>query len=115
MRTCGIRGAALGAAVALGGLGAFEPRAAFAEAPRPHQLRYDVPVDVAVIGVSAAFVIGTELFKVVKPHHCRWCDRDDEDDHLNALDRWSRNTFKWSDPRQAQFDSGVTAFLLEPA
>ncbi len=68
-----------------------------------------------LIGVSAAFVIGTEVFKVVKPHGCRWCDRDDEVDRLNGLDRWGRTTLRWRDPRQAQFDSGVTAFLLEPA
>ena len=27
----------------------------------------------------------------------------------------ARNSLRWKDPRQAQFDSGVTAFLLEPA
>jgi membrane-associated phospholipid phosphatase len=118
MRTGGSRGASLSAALALGALvlGAVaSPSPAFAQAPRPHQLKYDVALDATVIGLSAAFVIGTELVKVVKPQRCRWCDRSDGEDRLNGLDRWAKATFRWRDPRQAQFDSGVTAFLLEPA
>ena len=100
----------------LGTLAALTPGPAHAQLQRrAHQLRYDVPVDMTVIGVSAAFVIGTEIFKVVKPHSCRWCDRDDEEDTLNGLDHYCRQSWRWKDPRQAQFDSGVTAFLLEPA
>ena len=109
----GILGLTLGAALAAH---ALMPPSAHAEPqPRAHQLRYDVPLDMTVIGVSAAFVIGTELFKVVKPHSCRWCDRDDETESLNGVDRWGRSSLRWRDPRKAQFDSGVTAFLLEPA
>lgn len=115
MRRRGTRGAVLGAALTLGALGLGTPSPARADAPRPHQLKYDLTLDAAAIGISAAFVIGTELVKVVKPQRCRWCDRDDEGDHLNGLDRAARISLKWRDLRQAQFDSSVTAFLLEPA
>ncbi|CAN5924525.1 hypothetical protein BH11MYX4_BH11MYX4_41060 [soil metagenome] len=104
-----IGGVALGAA-----LTTCTPRAAQADAPRPYQLKYDVALDASVIGISAALVLGSELVKTVKPLTCRWCDRDDGADSLNSLDRWGR-TLKWRDPQRAQFDSGVTAFLLEPA
>jgi membrane-associated phospholipid phosphatase len=101
--------AGAGAAFALA-----SPTTAHADAPRPHQLKYDVALDATVIGVSTALVLGSELVRSVKPLTCRWCDRDGESDRLNALDRWGR-TLKWRDPLRAQFDSGVTAFLLEPA
>jgi len=91
------------------------PSAARAEPPRPHQLKYDVALDATAIGLSAAFVIATELATGVKPLRCRWCDRDDEEDRLNGLDAWGRRTLKWRDPRQAQRASNVTAFVLEPA
>ncbi len=95
-------------------LGTLTPATARADAPRPHQLKYDVALDATVIGASVAFVLGTELVKAAKPLTCRWCDRDGEIDHLNGLDRWGR-TLKWRDPRRSQFVSNVTAFLLEPA
>src|SRR6187455_2290908 len=85
---------ALGVALLALGLGVSTPVRAQPQ-QRAHQLRYDVPLDATVIGLSAAFVIGTELFKVVKPHSCRWCDRDEERDTLNGLDRWGRSSFRW--------------------
>lgn len=86
-----------------------------AEDSTAHELRYNVAYDVAVITGSVALVLGSEYFKAIKPQTCRWCDRDDNQDHLNGLDRWARNSFRWKDPRQAQFDSGVIAFLVQPA
>lgn len=91
------------------------PGDARADAPRPYQLRYDAVLDSSVIGASIAFMLATELSGLVKPKDCRWCGRTGETSELNAFDRWGRRTMKWRDPRQAQFDSGVTAFLLEPA
>ncbi len=114
----------MGAARFLGVLGSFAVAAALAtftpataradDAPRPYQLKYDVARGATAIGLSVAFVLGSELVKSAKPLTCRWCDRDGEVDHLNGLDRWGR-TLKWRDPLRSQFDSGVTAFLLEPA
>lgn len=104
----------IGACGVTAALSTCTPAAARAEAPRPHQLKYDVALDATVIGVSMAFVLGTELVKEAKPLSCRWCDRNGEIDHLNGLDRWGR-TLKWRDPLRSQFNSGVTAFLLEPA
>lgn len=103
----GLLGAIVGAAV----LTASRARA---EAPRPHELKYDVALDASVIGVSAALVVGSELLKGVKPLTCRWCDRDDGNDSLNAVDRWGR-TLRWRDPSRAQFDSNLAALILEPA
>ncbi|MDB4944420.1 MAG: phosphoesterase PA-phosphatase related [Labilithrix sp.] len=91
------------------------PRAARADAPRPHQLKYDVVIDSSIIGASVAFMLATELSGVVKPRECRWCGRDGEVSEVNGFDRWGRSRLKWRDPQAAQFDSGVTAFLLEPA
>lgn len=100
-------------ALALGIVGA--PATARADAPRPHQLKFDAVIDGSVIGASIAFMLATELSGVVKPANCRWCGRTGETSEVNAFDRWGRRTMKWRDPRRAQFDSGVTAFLLEPA
>lgn len=86
-----------------------------AEDSTAHELKYDFALDMAVIGSSAGLVLASEYFRFVKPQQCRWCDRGDGADTLNGLDRWARRSFLWKDPRQAQFDSGVTAFLLEPA
>lgn len=91
------------------------PSVARADAPRPHQLKYDVPLDSAIIGGSVVFMLATELSNIVKPKSCRWCGRRGEISDVNSLDTWARNHWKWRDPMQAQFDSGVTAFLLEPA
>jgi len=104
----------VGSFVVAAALATFTPATARAEAPRPHQLKYDVALDATVIGASMAFVLGTELVRSVKPLACRWCDRRGDVDHLNGLDRWGR-TLKWRNPLRSQFDSGVTAFLLEPA
>ena len=104
----------VGSFVVAAALATFTPATARAEAPRPHQLKYDVALEATVIGASMAFVLGTELVRSVKPLACRWCDRSGDVDHLNGLDRWGR-TLKWRDPLRSQFDSGVTAFLLEPA
>jgi len=94
---------------------ALAPGEARADDTTAHELRYDVAADMAVIGGSVALVLASEYFKIIKPQHCRWCDRYGDEDRLNGLDRWARNTFLWKDPRSAQFASGVTAFLLQPA
>jgi membrane-associated phospholipid phosphatase len=92
------------------------PSESRAEDSTAHELRYDFALDMAVIGGSAGLVLASEYFKAVKPQSCRWCDRSGGgEDSLNGLDRWARRSLLWKDPRQAQFDSGVTAFLLEPA
>lgn len=96
-------------------LAASAPATAVAEDSTAHELRYNLTIDIAVIAGSAALVVGSEYFKGFKPQSCRWCDRDDDKDSLNGIDRWSRNSLRWKDPRSAQFASGVTAFLLEPA
>lgn len=94
---------------------ALTPSASQAQDSTAHELRYDLPTDLAVIGGSVALVLASEYFKIIKPQRCRWCSRDSEVDSLNSVDRWARREFLWKDPRAAQFDSGVTAFLLEPA
>lgn len=86
-----------------------------AEDSTAHELRYNLTYDIAVIAGSFALVLGTEYFRAIKPKTCRWCDRDDGQDHLNGLDRWARNSFRWKEPRDAQFDSGVISFLIQPA
>lgn len=100
------------AAFALLGLG---PSPSRADDTTAHELRYDLAVDLAVIGGSVGFVLVSEYFRSFKPRTCRWCDRDDAGDSLNGVDRWARDGLRWQDVRQAQFDSSVTAFLLEPA
>lgn len=80
-----------------------------------HELRHNVGLDLAVIGGSVGLVLASEYFAIIKPQHCRWCDRSGDEDRLNGLDRWARNSLRWNDPRSAQFASGVTAFLLQPA
>jgi membrane-associated phospholipid phosphatase len=112
VRKGALRATMAGAALALTTLG---PSPARAEDSTAHELHYNLTYDVAAILGSAAIVLGTEYFKIVKPQRCRWCDRDGGDESLNGLDRWARNTMRWEDPRDAQFASGVTAFLLEPA
>ena len=94
---------------------ALMPSESRAQDSTAHELRYDLPLDMAVIGGSVALVLASEYFKIIKPQQCRWCARDGQEDSLNSLDRWARTTFRWKDPRAAQFGSGVTAFLLEPA
>ena len=91
------------------------PHVARADAPRPYQLKYDLPTDAGIIGGAVVFMLATELSGIVKPKSCRWCGRRGEISEVNGLDSWARNRWKWRDPMQAQFDSGVTAFLLEPA
>jgi membrane-associated phospholipid phosphatase len=94
---------------------ALHPSAARAEDSTAHELHYNYGLDIAIIVGSAGIVLGTEYFSFIKPQKCRWCDRDGEKDSLNGLDRSARNAMRWEDPRSAQFASGVTAFLLEPA
>lgn len=91
------------------------PTEARAEDSGAHELRYNLTYDLTAIVGSAVLVGASEYFKVIKPQRCRWCDRDGDLESINALDRWGRSAFKWEYPRKAQFDSGVTAFLLEPA
>ena len=93
----------------------LESSSARAEDTTVHELKYDFPLDMAVIGGSAGLVLASEYFRAVKPSSCRWCDRNLGADSLNGVDRWARRSFLWSNPRDAGFTSGVTAFLLEPA
>jgi membrane-associated phospholipid phosphatase len=96
-------------------LGLLAPSVSRADDSTAHQLRYNLGYDLAVIAGSTVLVASSEYFKLVKPQHCRWCDRTDQGDQLNGTDAWARRTFLWKNPQAAQFDSGVTAFLLEPA
>jgi membrane-associated phospholipid phosphatase len=91
------------------------PSAAHAEDSTAHELHYNLGYNVAAIVGSAGLVMASEYFAIIKPQRCRWCDRNGDDDALNGVDRWARRTMRWQDPRGAQFASGVTAFLLEPA
>lgn len=107
-----MRALVAGAAVAVATTATSPARA---EDSTAHELRYNVAYDVAVITGSVALVLGSEYFKAIKPQTCRWCDRDDGQDHLNGLDSWARRSFRWKDPRQAQVDSSVISFLIQPA
>lgn len=95
--------------------GLTTPSVARAQDTTAHELHYNLPIDAAVIGGSVALVLASEYFSGIKPDRCRWCDRNGNVDTLNGLDRWARNSFVWKNERSAQFTSGVTAFLLEPA
>jgi membrane-associated phospholipid phosphatase len=115
MRRKGARALRGTAAASIVGALSLAPSTARAEEPRVHELRYDVGLDLAVIGGSVALVLGTELLAVVKPRSCRWCDRSAGRDSLNGVDRWARSSLLWREPREAQLESNLTAFLLEPA
>jgi membrane-associated phospholipid phosphatase len=85
-----------------------------AQAPRVHQLRYDVALDATVIGVSAVFLVTSELVPGIKPLRCRWCDRSDDGDTLNPIDRGVRGGLRWSQSRVPAFASNLNLLVVEP-
>jgi membrane-associated phospholipid phosphatase len=78
-------------------LGTLAARASAQQAP-VHELRYSLPVDIAVTASAGALWAASEIFKPsLVPSACRWCDRNaDGSDGLNGLDSSVRSGLKWS-------------------
>lgn len=80
-----------------------------ARADEPHELRRDVPVDVAVTSTVIGLVLGSEVGKAdLVPHACRWCAQ-------NRLDEAARDALRWERPKRAALVSDGNAFVLAPA
>lgn len=87
------------------------------EAPTPHPLKVDVPVDAAVVAFGAAtWIVSETLAKdALAPDTCRWCDRNAAGvDTLNAVDRAGR-ALRWGEgEKTADTLSNIGAFGLLP-
>lgn len=82
---------------------------AFADAPVPAPLRYDLRVDVPIASVAAAGWLTSELLKgQLGAATCRWCDS------VPGIDRAARDGLKWQDTERANMISNVTGFALAP-
>jgi membrane-associated phospholipid phosphatase len=87
-----------------------------ARAEGPHELRHDVPVDVAATSLAGVAWVTSELLKpVLVGERCRWCYRgEDGSDRLNPVDRSIRGAALWEEPRTADTVSSVLGFVVEP-
>jgi hypothetical protein len=65
------------------------------EPTKPHPLRWDLPLDVAVtVGGAAAWIVGQVLKGDLASSHCRWCNTD-------TVDGGVRDALVWRDTASA--------------
>jgi membrane-associated phospholipid phosphatase len=80
-------------------------------APRPrepHQLRYDLRLDLTATAIASTGWLIMEAFnKDISPSACRWCGVD-------SFDAWGHRNLKWDDTRDANLASHAMAYGLSP-
>lgn len=82
---------------------------AYAEAPAPGPLRYDLGVDVPIASVAMAGWLTSELLKShLGAATCRWCDS------VPGVDTAARDALKWRNIDRADTISNVTGFVIAP-
>lgn len=88
---------------------ALPATAAAGEPPaKADDLALDWVVDPAIIALSGAFWVGTEVGKKnLAPTTCRWCDRNGVDDAV-------RSALKWDNTKTASVLSDVTTYGVLP-
>jgi membrane-associated phospholipid phosphatase len=81
------------------------------------ELHYDLRVDIPLLVVSSAWLIGSEVARpTLAPKHCRWCETNaDGGDGVNPLDDAVRDALRWDDMRLANMLSSVIAYGVVPA
>jgi membrane-associated phospholipid phosphatase len=84
------------------------PLYAQSQSKNVRDLKYDLRLDLAVTGITAAGFIGTTLLeKQLAPDSCHWCG-------VNAFDDWGHRNLTWSNTNAANVSSHVAAFVLAP-
>jgi hypothetical protein len=79
-----------------------------ARADDVHELKKDLPLDVAFTGTTVALVVGSELGKPdLVPDECRWCAS-------NAFDEGARDALLWARPKRAALISDAMGFVVAP-
>ncbi|HEX4335476.1 MAG TPA: phosphatase PAP2 family protein [Polyangiaceae bacterium] len=78
-------------------------------------MRYSVPIDLAITGGALALWTTLELLKPSLATPCRWCDRDAAGNStLNGFDTAVRNALRWSNTKTADTWSTIFSFGLAP-